>query len=102
MHEPAQRLRDSVVTVSGGVLVDQRGPRARMPEAGHQFLQAPSSGGCQSPAHVPEIVTAYDTRQAYQSERVHQGVRQVRASPPRRLTAELEDQLHSAYSTATA
>jgi hypothetical protein len=51
-------------------------------------------------------VAAYDTGHAYESERVQQAVRQFRASlpgqAPRRLTAELDDRLRSAYSaTAT-
>jgi len=56
VHQPAEDLRDGLVTVSGGVLVDDRGPRARMPEPGHQFLEACSGRGGQRPAHVPQIM----------------------------------------------
>ena len=50
-------------------------------------------------------VAAYDTGRAYESERVQQAVRQFRvalpAQAPRRVTAELDDRLRSAYSAAT-
>ena len=48
-------------------------------------------------------VAAYDIGAAYESERVRQAVRDFRASlgtqPPVRITAELDDRLHSAYTT---
>jgi hypothetical protein len=50
-------------------------------------------------------VAAYDIGSAYDSERVRQAVREFRASldaqAPRRITAELDDRLHSAYTMRT-
>lgn len=50
-------------------------------------------------------VTAYDVGRSYESERVQQAVREFRASlggrDAQRVTAELDDRLHSAYTTRT-
>jgi hypothetical protein len=50
-------------------------------------------------------VTAYDVGSGYESERVQQAVRQFRGSlgfrAPLRITAELDDRLHSTYTTGS-
>jgi hypothetical protein len=45
VREPAQRLLDGLVAVSCGVLVDHHSPCARMPEPGHQLIDAGSGRG---------------------------------------------------------
>jgi hypothetical protein len=57
----AKRHRDRLVTVPGGVLVDQRGPRTGVAEPGHQFLKTRASGGGEGPACVPKIVEVHTT-----------------------------------------
>jgi hypothetical protein len=54
--QSAQRHRDSLVAVPGGVLVDERRPRAGVPEPGHQLLKTRASSGGKSASRVPEIV----------------------------------------------
>jgi hypothetical protein len=50
-------------------------------------------------------VAAYDVGSTYESERVRQAVREFRASlgsrAGQRITAELDDRLHSAYTTGS-
>ncbi len=68
-----------------------------------------SVGGLYEPRTVPLgqacalAVTAYDIGSAYESERVRLAVRDFRAglggTAPARLTAELDDRLHTAYTT---
>ena len=56
VHQPVEGLRDGLVTVPGGMLVDRRGPRARVPQPGHQFFQTRAGRGSQRAADVPQIV----------------------------------------------
>ena len=52
----AERHRDGLVAVPGGVLVYERGPRAGVAEPGHQLFKAGASSGGQGAAGVPKIV----------------------------------------------
>src|SRR5438128_2906838 len=58
----AECRRDGLVAVSCGVLIDQRGPRAGVPEPGHQFLKARARGSGEGAACMPEIMKMHPSR----------------------------------------
>ena len=55
-HERPERLRDGLVPVAGGVLVDHRCPDAGVPEAGHQLLERRARGRREGPAGAAQVV----------------------------------------------
>src|SRR6478752_6763127 len=57
-REPAQGVRDRLVTVVGGVLVAHRRMRSRVPDPAHQLSQCGSGGGSERGPGVPQVVEA--------------------------------------------
>jgi hypothetical protein len=54
-----KRHRDGLIAVPGGVLVNQRSPRAGVAEPGHQFLKTRAGSGGEGAARMPEIVEVH-------------------------------------------
>jgi hypothetical protein len=52
----AERDRDGLVAVPRSVLVDERGPRAGVPQPDHQFLEGRAGGGGQGAVRMPQIM----------------------------------------------
>ena len=89
--ERAQSLRDRLVAVTRGVLVDHRGTDAGVPEARHQLFERGARCGREGAARVPKVVKM-------KFRHGHHGARfgpdrlvEVRAAQPAALRADKDE-----------